>query len=185
MSSMAAASRGVSHPAPVTATPRVHHGRISSRRYWLLRNRYLRVRHELKHVRREVKRETIKLERALMPRGKVGHLSASAAPCKDNKYGETADGEYHMCECCFAPIKINKYGETVGDETCKECQRLLCSNCCFASEKAPSWFCRMCVVTKRLLPIWRPTTEGRHDRVLSVSIQVRRRGRVYGEAMLA
>ena len=59
MSSMAAASRGVSHPAPVTATPRVHHGRISSRRYQLLRKKYLRVRRELKDVRREVNRGTL------------------------------------------------------------------------------------------------------------------------------
>ena len=143
------------------------------------------MRHELKHVKRKVKRETLKLKRALMPSWNVGHSSPSSAPFRDNKYGETVGGEHPLCECCFAPIKINKYGETVGDETCKECQRLLCSNCCFASEKAPLWYCRMCVVTKRLLPIWRPTTEGRHDRVLSVSFQVRRRGRVYGEPMLA
>ena len=71
---------------------------------------------------------------------------------------------------------IDEYGDSP-QEKCKECQRLLCSNCCFASEKAPLWYCRMCVV--------RPTTEGRHDRVLSVSFLVRRRGRVYGEAMLA
>ena len=157
------------------------HGRISCRRYQLLRNRYLRVRQELKRERkckRKVNRETLKLKRALMPLGKVGHISASPAPYLDARASL-------VCECCFATIKINKYGETVGDETCKECQRLLCSNCCFASEEAPLWYCRMCVVTKRLLPIWRPTTEGRHDRVLSVSFLVRRRDRVYGEAMLA
>ena len=143
------------------------------------------MRRELKHVKRKVTRETLKLKRALMPRGKVGHLSASSAPFRDNKYGETAGGEYQMCECGFAPIKINKHGETVGDETCKECQRLLCSNCCIASEKAHLWYCPMCVVTKRLLPIWRPTTEGWHGRALSVSFQDRLRGRVCGEAMLA
>ena len=155
------------------------HGRISCGRYQLLRNRYLRVRQELKRERKrkhKVRLETLKPNRALMPFGEVGHLSASS---------RATGGAGLVCECCFATIKINKYGETVGDETCKECQRLLCSNCCFASEKAPLWYCRMCVVTKRLLPIWRPTTEGRHDRVLSVSFQVRRRGRVYGELMLA
>ena len=79
---------------------------------------------------------------------------------------------------------IDEYGDSK-QEKCKECQRVLCSSCCFASEKAPLWYCGMCVVTKRLIPIWRPTTEGMHDFVLSVSFQVRRQGRVYGEANLA
>ena len=136
----------------MASSSRVHRGRISSRRYRLLRTRYLRVRHELKDVRREVKREAIKLKRALMPREEVVHLVASSAPCRDNKYGETADGEYHMlCECCF---------KTCVDETCKGCHRPLCSNCCFMSEKAPMWYCRACVVRVKLMPLWRPATEG-------------------------
>ena len=130
------------------------HGRISRRRYQLLRDKYLRVRQE-----------------------RSGRLAASSAPSLEARARV-------LCECCFATIKIDEYGDSP-HEKCKECQRLLCSNCCFASEKAPLWYCRMCVVAKKLLPIWRPTTEGRHDRVLSVSFQVRRRGRVYGEAMLA
>ena len=130
------------------------HGRISRRRYQLLRDKYLRVRQE-----------------------RSGRLAASSAPSLEARARV-------LCECCFATIKIDEYGDSP-HEKCKECQRLLCSNCCFASEEAPLWYCRMCVVTMRLLPIWRPTTEGRHDRVLSVSFQVRRRGRVYGEAMLA
>ena len=146
----AASRRGASQPTPGTSAPRVHHGRISSGRYRLLRTRYLRVRHELKDVRREVKREAIKLKRALMPRGKVVHLSASSAPCRDNKYGETAGGEYQLCECCF---------QRCGDETCKGCHRPLCSNCCFASEEAPKWYCRACVVRVKLLPLWRRATE--------------------------
>ena len=146
----AACRRNASQTAPCPAAPRVHHGRISSRRYQLLRNKYLRVRRELKDVRREVKRETIKLKRALMPREKVGHHSASSAPCRENKYEETAGGEYQLCECCF---------QRCGDETCKGCHRPLCSNCCFASEEAPKWYCRACVVRVKLLPLWRPATE--------------------------
>ena len=79
-------------------------------------------------------------------------LVAPSAPCRDNKYGETADGEYHMlCECCF---------KTCVDETCKGCHRPLCSNCCFMSEKAPMWYCRACVVRVKLMPLWRPAKEG-------------------------
>ena len=148
----AACRRNASQTAPCPAAPRVHHGRISSRRYQLLRNKYLRVRRELKDVRREVKRETIKPKRALMPREKVGHHSASSAPCRENKYEETAGGEYQLCECCF---------QRCGDETCKGCHRPLCSNCCFASEEAPKWYCRACVVREKLLPLWRPATERR------------------------
>ena len=157
------------------------HGRISGRRYQLVRNRYLRVRQELKRERtrnNKVRLETLKLNRALMPLGevghlsaspratggaglnralmplgKVGHLSASSAPFLDARAGL-------VCECCFATIKINKHGETVGDETCKECHRLLCSNFCFAAEEAPMWYCRACVVRVKLLPLWRPATEG-------------------------
>ena len=142
--------RNASQTAPGPAAPRVHHGRISSRRYQLLRNKYLRVRRELKDVRREVKRETIKPKRALMPREKVGHHSASSAPCREKKYGEIAGGDYQLCECCF---------QRCGDETCKGCHRPLCSNCCFASEEAPKWYCRACVVRVNLLPLWRPATE--------------------------
>ena len=167
-----------------SAVPRTkrnsRHGRISCRRYQLLRNRYLRVRQELKRERKrkhKVRLETLKLNRALMPLERSGRLAASSAPSLEARARV-------LCECCVATIKIDEYGDSP-HEKCKECQRLLCSNCCFMSEKAPLWYCRMCVVAKRLLPIWRPTTEGRHDRVLSVSIQVRRRGRVYGEAMLA
>ena len=130
------------------------HGRISRRRYQLLRDKYLRVRQE-----------------------RSGRLAASSAPSLEARARV-------LCECCFATIKIDEYGDSP-HEKCKECQRLLCSNCCFASEKAPLWYCRMCIVTKRLIPIWRPTTEGKHDCVLSVSFRVRRRGRVYGEANLA
>ena len=156
------------------------HGRISRRRYRLLWDKYLRVRQELKREcqrKRKFMRETLELKHALMPLERSGRLAASSAPSLEARARV-------LCECCFATIKIDEYGDSP-HEKCKECQRLLFSNCCFASEKAPLWYCRMCVVTKRLLPIWRPTTEGRHDRVLSVSIQVRRRGRVYGEAMLA
>ena len=177
------------------------HGRIYRRRYRLpwdkfLWNKYLSSylparRHkalsrrnqlllELKREcqrKRKFMRETLELKHALMPLERSGRLAASSAPSLEARARV-------LCECCFATIKIDEYGDSP-HEKCKECQRLLCSNCCFASEKAPLWYCRMCVVAKRLLPIWRPTTEGRHDRVLSVSIQVRRRGRVYGEAMLA
>ena len=84
------------------------------------------VRHKLKDVKREVKPETIKLKHAVMPRGKVRHLSPSVAPCTDNK-----------CECCL---------EGCGDEKCKGCHQPLCSNCCFASEEAPTmWYCPACV----------------------------------------
>ena len=106
-----------------------------------------------------------------------GRLAASSAPSLEARAPV-------ICECCLETIMIDEYGDSP-HEKCKECQQLLCSNCCFASEKAPLWYCRMCVVTKRLMPIWRPTTEGMHDFVLSVSFQVRRQGRVYGEAMLA
>ena len=161
--------------------------RISYGRYCLLRNKHLKMRQELKRERKELKRErkrmlmvkleTLELHRALTPPGHITPLSSFSAPFVDAR----ADV---VCECCFEAIKIDEYGDSP-HEKCKECQRLLCSNCCFASEKAPLWYCRMCVVTKRLIPIWRPTTEGWHDRVLSVSFQVRRRGRVYGEANLA
>ena len=156
------------------------HGRISCRRYQLLRNRYLRVRQELKRERKrkhKVRLETLKLNRALMPLGEVGHLSASSraiggaglnrALMPLGKVGHLSasprafGGAGLVCECCFATIKINMYGETVGDETCKECHRLLCSNCCFVAEEAPMWYCRAWVVTVRLLPLWRPTTERR------------------------
>ena len=177
------------------------HGRIYRRRYRLpwdkfLWNKYLSSylparRHkalsrrnqlllELKREcqrKRKFMRETLELKHALMPLERSGRLAASSAPSLEARARV-------LCECCFATIKIDEYGGSP-HEKCKECQRLLCSNCCFASEKAPLWYCRMCVVTKRLLPIWRPTTEGRHDRVLSVSFQVRRRGRVYGEPMMA
>ena len=177
------------------------HGRIYRRRYRLpwdkfLWNKYLSSylparRHkalsrrnqlllELKREcqrKRKFMRETLELKHALMPLERSGRLAASSAPSLEARARV-------LCECCFATIKIDEYGDSP-HEKCKECQQLLCSNCCFQSEKAPLWYCRMCVVTKRLLPIWRPTTEGRHDRVLSVSFQVRRRGRVYGEAMLA
>ena len=86
------------------------------------------MRRELKNVRREIKREAIKLQRALMPLEKVGHHSASSAPGRGNKYGETAGGEYQLRECCF---------QRCGDETCKGCHRPLCNNCCFVSEEAP------------------------------------------------
>ena len=141
----AVSRRGASQPAPGTSAPRVHHRRISRRRHFLLRNRP-----KFKDVKRGVKREMSKLKHAVMPRGKVRHLSPSLAPCTDNKYGPTAHGEYHMCECCF---------EGCGDETCKGCHRPLCSNCCFASEEAPKWYCRACVVRVKLLPLWRPATE--------------------------
>ena len=112
------------------------HGRISRRRYQLLRDKYLRVRQE-----------------------RSGRLAASSAPSLEARARV-------LCECCFATIKINKPGETVGDETCKECHRLLCSNCCFASEKPPLWYCLTCIITRKLLRIWRPNTEGWCDRVL-------------------
>ena len=85
------------------------------------------MRHKrLKDVKREVKRETTKPKHALMPPSKVGHLSASLATCTDNK-----------CECCL---------EGCGDEKCKGCHQPLCSNCCFASEEAPTmWYCPACV----------------------------------------
>ena len=169
------------------------HGRISRRRYQLLWDKYLRERQfhkalsrrnqlllELKREcqrKRKFMRETLELKHALMPLERSGRLAASSAPSLEARARV-------LCECCFATIKIDEYGDSP-HEKCKECQQLLCSNCCFASEKAPLWYCRMCVVTKRLLPIWRPTTEGMHDFVLSVSFQVRRQGRVYGEAMLA
>ena len=99
------------------------------------------MRPKFKDVKREVKRETIKLKHAVMPRGKVRHLSPSVAPCTDNKYGPTAHGEFHMCECCL---------EGCGDEKCKGCHQPLCSNCCFASEEAPTmWYCPACV-----FPVW-------------------------------
>ena len=169
------------------------HGRIYRRRYRLpwdkfLWNKYLSSylparRHkalsrrnqlllELKREcqrKRKFMRETLELKHALMPLERSGRLAASSAPSLEARARV-------LCECCFATIKIDEYGDSP-HEKCKECQRLLCSNCCFASEKAPLWYCRMCVV--------RPTTEGRHDRVLSVSFLVRRRDRVYGEAMLA
>ena len=89
------------------------------------------MRHKrLKDVKREVKRETTKPKHALMPPSKVGHLSASLATCTDNK-----------CECCL---------EGCGDEKCKGCHQPLCSNCCFASEEAPTmWYCPACV-----FPVW-------------------------------
>ena len=131
------------------------HGRISRRRYQLLRDKYLRVRQE-----------------------RSGRLDASSYALRRSASTPV------VCECCLATIQIDEYGDSP-QEKCKECQRVLCSSCCFASEKAPLWYCGMCVVTKRLIPIWRPTTEGMHDCVLSVSFQVRRQGRVYGEANLA
>ena len=169
------------------------HGRISRRRYRLLWDKYLTERQfhkapsrrnqlllELKREcqrKRKFMRETLELKHALMPLERSGRLAASSAAPWEARARV-------LCECCFATIKIDEYGDSP-HEKCKECQRLLCSNCCFASEKAPLWYCRVCVVAKRLLPIWRPTKEGRHDRALSVSFLVRRRGRVYGEAMLA
>ena len=156
------------------------HGRISRRRYQLLRDKYLRVRQELKREckrKRKFKRETLELKHALMPLERSGRLAASSAPSLEARAPV-------ICECCRETITIDEYGDSP-HEKCKECQQLLCSNCCFASEKAPLWYCRMCVVTKRLMPIWRPTTEGMHDFVLSVSFQVRRQGRVHGETMLA
>ena len=124
-----------------SAVPRTkrnsRHGRISCRRYQLLRNRYLRVRQELKRERKrkhKVKLETLNLNRALMPFGEVGHLSASSratvgaglnrALMPLGKVGHlsasprSTGGAGLVCECCFATIKINKHGETVGDETC-------------------------------------------------------------------
>ena len=170
----------LSAPAVRRTKRNSRHGRISGRRYQLLRDKYLRVRQELKREcerKRKLMREALELKHALMPLERSGRLAASSAPSLEARARV-------LCECCFATIKIDEYGGSPHEE-CKECQRRLCSNCCFASEKAPLWYCRMCVVTQRLLPIWRPTTEGRHDRVLSVSFQVRRRGRVCGEAMLA
>ena len=123
--------RGASQLAPGTSAPRVHHRRISRRRHFLLRNRP-----KFKDVRREVKREMSKLKHAVMPRGKVRHLSPSLAPRTDNKYGPTAHGEYHMCECCL---------EGCGDEKCKGCDQPLCSDCCFASEEPPMRYCPACV----------------------------------------
>ena len=138
------------------------HGRISCRRYQLLRDKYLRVRQE-----------------------RSGRLAAVVtAPPKCGNMRRREARAPVICECCRATIMIDEYGDSP-HEKCKECQRVLCSSCCFASEKAPLWYCGMCVVTKRLIPIWRPTTEGMHDFVLSVSFQVRRQGRVYGEANLA
>ena len=64
----AASRRGASQCAPGTSAPRVHHRRISPRRYLLLRSRNLKVRHKLKDVKREVERETIKLKHAVMER---------------------------------------------------------------------------------------------------------------------
>jgi len=135
--------------------------RISCRRYRLLRNKHLKVRQELKRERKElkherkrmlmVKRETLELHRALTPLGHITHFVDARADV--------------VCECCFEAIKIDEYGDSP-HEKCKECQRLLCSNCCFASEKAPLWYCRTCIVTRKLLRIWRPTTEGWCDRVL-------------------
>ena len=150
------------------------HGRIYRRRYRLpwdkfLWNKYLSSylparRHkalsrrnqlllELKREcqrKRKFMRETLELKHALMPLERSGRLAASSAPSLEARARV-------LCECCFATIKIDEYGDSP-HEKCKECQRLLCSNCCFASEKAPLWYCRMCVVTKRLLPVWRPTT---------------------------
>ena len=148
--------------------------RISYGRYRLLRNKHLKGRQKLKRERKKLKHER---KRMLMVKRETLEIHRALTPSVDAR----ADV---VCECCFEAIKIDEYGDSPY-EKCKECQRLLCSNCCFASEKAPLWYCRMCVVTKRLMPIWRPTTEGRHDFVLSVSFLVRRQGRVYGEAMLA
>ena len=177
------------------------HGRIYRRRYRLpwdkfLWNKYLSSylparRHkalsrrnqlllELKREcqrKRKFMRETLELKHALMPLERSGRLAASSAPSLEARAPV-------ICECCLETIMIDEYGDSP-QEKCKECQRVLCSSCCFASEKAPLWYCGMCVVTKRLIPIWRPTTEGMHDFVLSVSFQVRRQGRVYGEANLA
>ena len=117
---------GASQVAPGTSAPRVHHTRISRRRHFLLKSRNLKERRKFKDVKREVKPETIKLKHAVMPRGKVRHLSPSVAPCTDNK-----------CECCL---------EGCGDGKCKRCHQPLCSNCCFASEEAPTmWYCPACV----------------------------------------
>ena len=92
------------------------------------------MRPKFKDVKREVKRETIKLKHAVMPRGKVRHLSPSLAPCTDNKYGPAAHGEYHMCECCL---------EGCGDEKCKGCDQPLCSDCGFALLRVfLGWHCQ-------------------------------------------
>ena len=154
--------------------------RISYGRYCLLRNKHLKMRQELKRERKELKRER---KRMLMVKLETLELHRALTSLEHTTHFVDARADV-VCECCFEAIKIDEYGDSP-HEKCKECQQLLCSNCCFQSEKAPLWYCRMCVVTKRLIPIWRPTTEGMHDCVLSVSFQVRRRGRVYGEAMLA
>ena len=129
------------------------HGRISRRRHWLLRQK---LKHEQK-LNRKVLLEARKLQRALMPWDEMPQISSASAPWR--------------CECCFAPLKINRYDDAPHDK-CKKCDRLLCSDCCFASEEAPLWYCSTCVVEERLLPIWRPTTERSSDRVLSVSLRV-------------
>ena len=94
------------------------------------------MRPKFQDVKREVKREMSKLKHAVMPRGKVRHLSPSVAPCTDNKYGPTAHGEFHMCECCL---------EGCGDEKCKGCDQPLCSDGRFASEEPPLRYCPACV----------------------------------------
>ena len=129
------------------------HGKISRRRYWLLRQKLKREQKRKRKVLREARR----LQRALMPWDEMPQLSGSSAPWR--------------CECCFAPLKINRYGDAPHDK-CQKCHRLLCSDCCFASEEAPLWYCSTCVVEERLLPIWRPTTERISGRVQSVSFQV-------------
>ena len=125
----------VAHDAPQLSAPvsdrgarrkkrNAHHGRISCRRYQLLRDKYLRVRQE-----------------------RSRRLAASSAPPKRGNTRRREARAPVICECCLETIMIDEYGDSPHAK-CKECQRLLCSNCCFASEKAPLWYCRMCVVTK-------------------------------------
>ena len=140
---------------------RFRHGRISRGRYQLLSTRYRRVRQQLKRERkrtRRVRREALELNRALIQLEEIA--DAVGGECVNGRAGV-------VCECCFATIKPNTHGG-LPHEKCKGCLRRLCSNCCFASEKAPLWYCCTCIVEKKLLPIWRPTTERRPDRVLSV-----------------
>ena len=89
------------------------HGRISCRRYQLLRDKYLRVRQE-----------------------RSGRLAASSAPPKRGNTRRREARAPVICECCRETIMIDEYGDSP-QEKCKECQRVLCSSCCFASEKAP------------------------------------------------
>ena len=135
--------------------------RISYGRHCLLKNKHLKMRQKLKRQRKELKRER---KRMLMVKLETLELHRALTSLEHTAHFVDARADV-VCECCFEAIKINEYGDSL-HEKCKECQRLLCSNCCFASEKPPLWYCLTCIITRKLLRIWRPNTEGWCDRVL-------------------